>query len=125
MTKFSTSWKSSKKPRKQRKYRLDAPLNIKHKFIHAHLSKNLRAKYGRRSIGLRKGDKVKVMSGQFRKNEGNIERIDIKRIRVFVSGIETAKKDGTKRLLPLHPSNLMITDLSLDDKLRQNKLVRN
>jgi len=43
-------------------------------------------------------------------------------MRVFVSGVERSKKDGTKALLPLHPSNLIITELSLDDKLRQKIL---
>lgn len=124
MKNFSRTWKSSKKPRKQRKYRLSAPLHIKHKFVYSHLSKDLRKKYGKRSIGLRKGDKVKIMRGQFRKNEGKIEKIDLKKTRVFVNGVEITKKDGTKKLFVLHPSNLMITELNLEDKLRQKLLER-
>jgi len=121
---FSRSWKSSKKPRKQRKYRFRAELHIKRKFVHAHLSKDLRKKHSKRSIGLRKGDKVKIMRGQFKKREGRIERIELKSSRVFVNGIEATKKDGTKKLLPLSPSSLMITELNLDDKLRQKSLER-
>lgn len=124
MKEFSKTWKSSKKPRKQRKYRASAPLHIKQKFIHSHLSKELRKKYGKRSIGLRKGDKVKVMRGQFRKHEGKIENIDLKKTRVFVSGVEATKKEGTKKLIALNPSNLMVTELSLDDKFRQKMLER-
>lgn len=119
MNKFSTTWKSSKKPRKQRKYRISAPLHIKQKFLHSHLSKDLRKKYGIRSIGLRKGDKVKILRGNFKKHEGKVEKIDLKRTSIFVSGIESTKRDGTKKLLALQPSNLMITELNLDDKLRQ------
>lgn len=121
---FSTSWKGSKKPGKQRKYRHNAPLHIKQKLVNAHLSKELRKKYAKRSIALRKGDRVKITTGQFSKREGKIENVDLKKTRIFVSGIEVVKKDGTKRLLPLHPSNLMITELSLDDKLRQKVLDR-
>ncbi len=124
MKHFSRVWKSSAKPRKQRKYRSSAPLHIKQKLSHSHLSKDLRKKYGKRSTGLRKGDKVKVMRGQFRKHEGKVEGIDIKGTRVLVSGVESAKKDGTKKLLRLHPSNLMITEMNLDDKLRQKILER-
>ena len=124
MKEFSKTWKSSKKPRKQRKYRASAPLHIKQKFVHSHLSKELRKKYSKRSIGLRKGDKVKVMRGQFRKHEGKIENIDLKKTRVFVSGVETTKKEGTKKLTALNPSNLMVTELSLDDKFRQKMLER-
>jgi large subunit ribosomal protein L24 len=121
---FSSAWKSSRKPRKQRKYRAEAPLHTKQKFVHAHLSKDLKKKYGKRSIGLRKGDKVKVMTGKFRKHEGKIENVDLRKTRVFVNGIETTKRDGTKKPLALHPSNLMITELSMDDKLRQKILER-
>lgn len=124
MRDFSKAWKSSRKPRKQRKYRVTAPLHIKQNFTHSHLSKDLRKKYGRRSIGLRKGDKVKIMRGQFRKYEGKIEKIDLKKTRIFVSGVEITKRDGSKKLLPLQPSNLLITELNLDDKFRQQDLER-
>ena len=124
MNNFSSTWKNSKKPRKQRKYRLTAPLHIKQKFVHSHLSKDLRKKYGRRNIGLRKGDKVKIMRGQFRKHEGKVESIDLKKTRIFVNGVEITKRDGTKKMLALHPSNLTITDLNLEDKLRQKTLER-
>ena len=124
MKNFSGSWKSSKTPRKQRKYRLNAPIHIKQKFVHTHLSKDLRKKYGKRDIGLRKGDKVKIMRGQFKKHEGKIEMIDLKKTRVFVSGVEITKKDGSKKLLALNPSNIMITELNLDDKFRQKALER-
>ena len=124
MKKFSSTWKDSKKPRKQRKYRLSAPLHIKQKFLHSHLSKDLRKKYGKRSTGIRKGDRVKIMHGQFKKHEGKIETIDLKKIEVFVNGVELTKRDGTKRLFSLHPSNLMIMDLNLEDKLRQKILDR-
>ena len=124
MKNFSSAWKSSTKPRKQRKYRLAAPLHIKQKFTQSHLSKDLRKKYGKRSIGVRKGDKVRVMQGQFKKHEGKVERIDLKKTRIFVNGVEMPKRDGTKKMLALHPSNLMVTELNLDDKLRQKILER-
>ena len=124
MRHFSKTWKSSKKPGKQRKYRANSPLHTKQKFVHSHLSRELIKKYGKRSIGLRKGDKVKIMRGQFKKQEGKIENIDLKKARVFVSDVEVAKKDGTKKMLPLDPSKLLITELNLDDKFRQKILER-
>ena len=124
MKKFSKAWKSSKKPRKQRKYRIGASLHIKQKLVHSHLSRDLRKKYGKRNIGLRKGDKVKILRGQFKKHEGKVEQIDLKKTRIFVSGAELAKKDGTKKLMALHPSNLIITEQNLDDKLRQRLFER-
>ena len=122
---FSSEWIRSKQPRKQRKYRYNAPLHIKCKFMAAHLSKELSKKYNRRSIKVRKGDKVTILRGQFKKKTGRIEKIDLKKTKTYIAGIEMIKKDGTKVLYPIHPSNLIVTELNLDDKKRMaivNKL---
>ena len=63
------------------------------------------------------------MRGQFRKKTGKINGIDIKKTKVYVDGIEVVKKDGTKARYPIHPSNLVITELNMDDKMR-NKIVK-
>nr|AJS11853.1 50S ribosomal protein L24P [uncultured archaeon]AJS12349.1 50S ribosomal protein L24P [uncultured archaeon] len=121
---FSSKWKSSKQQRKQRKYRYNAPLHIKHKFVHAHLSKELRKKYQRRSLGLKKGDKISVVRGQFKGHKGTVDKIDLKKTRVYVTGIDLTKKDGSKTTFPIHPSNLIINELNLDDKIRQKIIER-
>jgi large subunit ribosomal protein L24 len=123
-TKFSISWKSSIKSRKQRKYRYNAPLHIKQKFLRAHLSSDLRNKLSKRSAGLRKGDTIKVMRGQFRNKTGKVEQVSLKKTQIYVNGIEITKKDGTKVRFPLNPSNLLITELNMDDKVRQKTLER-
>jgi len=122
MKKFSTHWKSSKKPRKQRKYLVNAPLHIRKDFISSHLSKELRKKFKTRNIPLRKGDRVKIMRGEFKGKIGKVTDVDKKEIKVFIEGIETVKKDGSKSSFPLHPSNLLITELNLDDKYRKEKI---
>ncbi len=116
--KFSREWIRSKQPRKQRKYSHNAPLHIKGKLMSAHLSKDLMKKYNKRSIRIRKGDKVIVSRGQFKKKKGNVERVDLKKSKVYISGVEMIKKDGTKVFYPVHPSNLVVTDINLDDKKR-------
>lgn len=119
---FSVTWKRSIQPGKQRKLRHNAPLHLKQKFMHAHLSPELRKKHLIRSAQLKTGDKIKVLRGQFRKKEGKVERVDLKKEGVFITGIERIKKEGTKLLVSFHPSNLMLTELSLDDKKRKQKL---
>lgn len=121
-TNFSNKWKRSKQTRKQRKYRHHSPLHIKHKFLSSHLSKDLIKKYQRRSIPVRKGDSVKILRGQFKKHMGKIEKVFLKKSKVYIEGAETIKKDGSKVPYPIHPSNLMITDLNLEDKERQKIL---
>ncbi len=122
--KFVGSWKRSGQPRKQRKYSYNAPLHIQQKMMGVHLSPDLRKKYGTRSIAVRKGDRVRVMRGQFRKKEGKVERVSLKYNKVFVTGIETIRREGARVALPLRPSNLMILELVLDDKKRKQRLTK-
>jgi len=112
----------SVQPRKQRLERYSAPLHKKQKYVHVHLTKDLRQKYGFRNVQVRKGDKVKLLRGQFKNKEDVVERVDLKKEKVFVKGVELIKKDGTKSSYPLNPSNLMITNLDLSDKKRKAKL---
>ena len=121
---FSKHWIASKQPRKQRKYKARAPLHIKHIFLSANLSKELRKKYQRRSFPLRKGDTIKIMRGSFKRKTGKIENVDLKRTRVSIEKIQKAKKDGTKVNIFFHPSNLQIQELTLDDKERINSIER-
>jgi len=114
----------SKKPRKQRKFLYNAPLHIRRKMISAHLSKELRKKYKRRSIPLRKGDEVKVMRGEFKGTIGKIVRIDTKEYKVYIDTVKKKRSIGTEYLVPIHPSNLLITNLNLEDKYRIKMLER-
>jgi large subunit ribosomal protein L24 len=119
MKKFSSSWKSSKLPRKQRKYRYQAPLHLKSEMLGAHLSKELRTKYGRRSIRVRKGDKVRVMVGQFRKREGKVTRVNTRKLKIYIENVDITKKDGSKAFYPIDPSNVLVIELNADDKKRK------
>lgn len=116
-TAFSTKWKSSIQPRKQRKYRFNAPLHARGTFLHATLSKELRAKHGTRALRVRTGDEIQAMRGQYAGRTGKVERVDTYRSRVFVTGLDQARRDGSRRLYPLQPSNLMIIKLT-DEKRR-------
>lgn len=56
----------SKQPRKQRKARFNAALHLRHKFMSAPLSRELREKYNRRSFPVRKDDTVRILRGMIR-----------------------------------------------------------
>ncbi len=115
---FSSKWISSKQPRKQRKFRANAPLHIKHKFLSANLSKPLRKKHGKRSFPLRKGDEVLVMRGSFRKKKAKVISVDAARTRVALENIQRTKKDGTKVNVFFKPNILQVQELNLEDKER-------
>jgi large subunit ribosomal protein L24 len=115
---FSSSWLSSIQPRKQHKYIANAPLHTKHKFLSANLSKELRKKYGKRNLPLRKGDDVLVMRGAFKKKKAKVSSVDLKNTRVALEGIQRTKKEGSKVNVYFHPRVLQIQTLNLDDKQR-------
>ena len=120
--KFSLAWNSSKQPRKQRKYLFNLPLHLKSKLLSAHLTKELRAKYGTRSIRVRVGDKVKVMRGQYKGYTGAVESVSVKDSTVIISKVEYTKKDGNKAKYPIKASNIVIEELDLSDKKRFNNI---
>ncbi len=108
----------SSQPRKQRRFRYQAPLHIKHKFMGAMLSPELREKYGIKSIPVRVGDTVKVMRGDYKGIEGKVVEVNLKKTTISVEGVTVTKSDGTEVSRPIHPSNVMITKLETKDKHR-------
>ncbi|MBS3171184.1 50S ribosomal protein L24 [Candidatus Woesearchaeota archaeon] len=121
---FSKKWISSKQPRKQRKYNANSPFNIRQKLMSAHLSEELIKKYKRRNISVKKGDKIIIMRGQFKGKLGLINKVNLRKLRIYVDGAEIAKKDGTKSFYPIHPSNVLIKELNLEDKERKKSVER-
>lgn len=118
--KFSTKWKSSKQPRKQRKYKANAPLHLRKKFVSINLSKELRKKANQRNIPAKKGDKVKVIVGKFKGKTGKILSVNLKTSKIIIEEINVKKQDGSKANVRLQPSNLQIIEMA-DRKPKTNK----
>ncbi len=108
---FSTAWKASKQPRKQRKFLANAPLHLKRKQLSANLSKELRKKVGKRNIILKKNDKVKIMRGKFKDKIGKVLQVLTKQGKVIIEGMQVNKRDGSKANVKLEPSNLQIIEM--------------
>ncbi|MGV8141624.1 MAG: 50S ribosomal protein L24 [Candidatus Woesearchaeota archaeon] len=125
MKDFSKKWISSKKPNKQRKYRYNVPLHMRGNLLNVHLSKELRQKYNLRALRVRVGDRVRIMRGQFKKQEGKVEEVNMKKLKIYISKIEHIKRDGTKARYPIEPSNLMLVELNTEDKKRFNAYKKN
>lgn len=115
---------ASRQPRKQRRAYFNAPLHVRQKLISAPLSPELREKYGVRSLPVRKGDKVRIMRGDFKGHEGKVVKVDLRRLRIYVDGVTIKKADGTPVFRPIHPSKVMIIELNLEDPWRRKILER-
>jgi large subunit ribosomal protein L24 len=84
--------------------------------LRCRLDEFLREEYGLRNVVIKKGDLVRVMRGQFRDTEGKVVKVDYQKVRVYLDHASTTKADGKEAAVPLHPSNLMLVKLELDDE---------
>ncbi len=85
----------------------------------APLSPELTASKGVKTLPVKKGDTVRVMRGDNAGFEGKVNRVDLKRYRIFLEGLTREKVDGTNIFVSVHPSKVMIKNLKLDDKWRK------
>lgn len=114
----------SKQPRKQRKARFQAPLHARHKLMSVTLSEEFRERYETRSLPVKKGDTVLVMRGDFKEQEGKVEKVDLKHYRLMIDGVSVQKPDGNQIYHSVHPSNVMLVELDLEDEERNQALER-
>ena len=119
---FSKHWVSSKRPKKQRKYRTNAPLHLKRRMLSVHLSKELRAAYKTRNTPIRKGDSVIILRGKFKGTEGKVDRVYTKQLKVSLDTVKATTKKGNKVPFKLRPSALVIKELNTSDNMRMEKL---
>ena len=113
---------ASTQPRKQRKFRYNAPLHARGRFLNAPLSKDLRTQYNRRNVRVVTGDTVRVIRGDFSGSEGVVDRVNLEASQIIVHGVVSTKADGTEVPRPVDPSNVCIVKLNLKDKRREEKL---
>ena len=122
----SMALSTSIQPRKQRKARYEAPLHMRQKLVHAHVSEEAAKKAGvtRRSAAIRTGDKVAVMRGKFRGKTGKVSEVSLSSLKVYVEGIVARKAKGAEVLAPIDPSNVSIVEFDMSDRRRKAVLER-
>lgn len=117
--------RKSSQPRHVRGRLYTAPLHARQKMVAAHLSKEIRGQYkGKRSLPVRTGDKVKVLRGDFKGTVGKVEEVDLSSLKAFIENVTQSRTDGKKVKVPIDPSNLLIIELNLDDRMRKQMLMR-
>jgi len=108
----------SSKPKKQRKFHYDKPLNMKQQGLASHLDKKLAKQLEKRSIPIRKGDTMKVMRGGMKGKSGKITGVNYRKGIVFIENIMRKKANGEEVQVPLKASNLLVVDLDKSDAKR-------
>ncbi|MBP1987500.1 50S ribosomal protein L24 [Halolamina salifodinae] len=112
----------TRQPRKQRNQKRDAPLHQKQKQVRATLTADLREEYGQRNVRVNAGDTVEVLRGDHAGTEGEVLEVDLREEVIHVEEVTVEKTDGEEVPRPLDASNVRVTDLDLEDEVRQERL---
>ena len=70
------------------------------------------------------GDTIKVIRGEYSGIEGKVEKVNMKRGGLAIEGIQREKVRGGNVKVAINSTNVVITDLDLDDKYRQALIQR-
>jgi len=106
--------------RNQQIYR--APYAVRSKQVSGSLSKDLRKKYGKRSVRLALDDSVKIIRGEYKGIDGKITKISINKSSIAIEGIKKEKLKGEKIDVYIPSSNILVTSLNTGDHWRKSKL---
>ncbi|MCA9826841.1 MAG: 50S ribosomal protein L24 [Nitrosopumilus sp.] len=111
------------KPTKMRNNLIyQATFQTRSKQLGSALSKELRKKYGKRSVRVIEGDSVKILRGEFKGVEGKISNVSTQKNSVAIEGVKKEKTKGDKFDVYIHTSNLVVTSINTDDKWRISRL---
>ena len=110
-------------PRKTRNQQIYyAAMQTASKQLSCALSKELRKKYGKRSVRIKEGDSAKIIRGEFAGVDGKVTKISVADRGVNIEGVKKEKLKGDKFDVYVHTTNIVLTGLDSGDKWRINKL---
>jgi large subunit ribosomal protein L24 len=113
---------TSQLPRQQRKAQYNADLFERHRRMGVALSKELRRRYGRRTLPVRKGDTVRVLSGSYVGREERVAKVNLQKYSVTLDNVTGKTADAKLKPLPIRTSHLVLTKLNLADAWRRRIL---
>ncbi len=113
---------SPRSPRRQRRALYEADAFERRHRMTVPLSRELRARFHRRSVPVRKGDTVRVLSGSFVGREERVARVDRRRYALTLDNVTSKAADEKMKALPVRPAHVVITRLNLSDAWRRRTL---
>jgi large subunit ribosomal protein L24 len=113
---------SSRQPRRQRRALYTADTFERRRRMSVPLSRDLRGRFHRRAIPIRKGDTVRVMSGSYAGREERVAKVDRRGYAVTLDNITGKTAEAKLKPLPIQLSHLLVTRLNLADPWRRRVL---
>jgi len=109
-------------PRRQRKALYTAPTSERRLRMTVPLSRELRARFHRRSLPVRKGDTVRVLSGSFAGREERVAKVNRRGYSVTLDNVTLKTADEKMKPLSLGVGHLVLTRLNLSDPWRRRAM---
>jgi ribosomal protein uL24 len=109
-------------PRRQRRALYTADSFERRVRMTVPLSRELRARFHRRSLPLRKGDTVRVLSGSFEGREERVARVNRRDYSVTLDNVTLKTADEKMKPLSIGVGHLVITRLNLSDPWRRRAM---
>ncbi len=109
-------------PRRQRKAHFTADTFERRIRMTVPLSRELRSRFHRRSLPLRKGDTVRVLSGSFEGREERVARVNRRDYSVTLDNVTLKTADEKMKPLSIGFGHLVITRLNLSDPWRRRAM---
>ncbi len=109
-------------PRRQRRALYNASTFERRRRMTVPLSRELRGRFGRRALPLRKGDTVRVLSGSFVGREERVAKVNRRDYSVTLDNVTLKTAEEKLKPLALRTSHLVLTRLNLADPWRRRSL---
>jgi ribosomal protein uL24 len=109
-------------PRRQRKALYTATTFERRRRMTVPLSRDLRRRFHERSLPVRKGDTVRVLSGSFVGREERVAKVNRRDYCVILDNITVKTGEDKLKPLPIRTSHLVLTRLNLSDAWRRRVL---
>jgi ribosomal protein uL24 len=113
---------SPRSPRRQRRALYTAPTSERRRRMTVPLSRELRRRFRRRNVPVRKGDTVRVLSGSYAGREERVAKISRRDYSVTLDNVTLKTAEEKLKPLGLRPGHLVITRLNLADPWRRRSL---
>jgi len=105
--------------RKQRLRHFDAASSEVRRRMSCRLSKELREKYGVKSLPIRKNDEVRILKGKARKKTGKVVQVYRRRWCIYVDKVQRDKQNGQSVFLPIKTDYCVIQKLHLNNDRKE------
>ncbi len=113
---------TSSSPRRQRRALYTASISERRRRMTTPLSRELRGRFHKRAVPVRKGDTVRVLSGSFAGREERVAKIDRAGYSVTLDNVTLKTAEEKLKPLSIRTSHLVITHLNLADPWRRRAL---